>query len=175
MSASMSSRTWELALRRPANLFVRALCPSALRLMLSPFFIVGRYFSDTLVYTTLLKRRNFVKRWNYANSLLLLAYVRATGACVVIPLPGIGQVVTRTGTLSVINLLFCFAGPCLSILANVLNISLHSCRRLHASLGALAVMLAVLHAIVAKATTGKLNLQTPKDIFTLMVSKHIQF
>lgn len=60
------------------------------------------------------------------------------------------------------------------MLADVLHLSLHSCRRLHASLGTPAVVLAMLHAIIAGATTGKLNLQTPKDTFALVVSRHIQ-
>ncbi|KAH8721012.1 Ferric/cupric reductase transmembrane component 2 [Beauveria bassiana] len=54
------------------------------------------------------------------------------------------------------------------LLVHVLHLSLHSCRRLHASLGTLAVVLAMLHAIIAGATTGKLNLQTPKDTFALV-------
>ncbi|KAM3471500.1 hypothetical protein MY8738_009292 [Beauveria namnaoensis] len=159
-----------LALRRPVYLLVHAFCPPALRLLLSPFSVVGRYFSDNLVYPTVIHRRDFVERWSCADSLLLFAYVVATGVCVVIPLSGIDQVVTRTGTLSIINLLFCFSGPCLSMLADVLNLSLHSCRRLHASLGTLAVVLAMLHAILAGATTGKLNLQMPKDTFALVVN-----
>ncbi|EJP61089.1 metalloreductase transmembrane component [Beauveria bassiana ARSEF 2860] len=140
-----------------------------LKFVLSPFLVAGRYLSGYLTYPTVLNRRNYIERWSCADSLLLLAYVLATGACVAIPLPGLDQVVTRTGTLSVVNLLFCFAGPCFSTLADVLNVSLHSCRRLHASLGTLAVVLAVLHAAVGGITTEKLNLQTPKDIFALVI------
>lgn len=163
-----------LVLRQPVYIFARALCPSALQLGLSPFLVVGRYLSIYLIYPTVLNRRKFIERWSCADSLLLLTYVLATGVCVVIPLPDIDQVVTRTGTLSVINLLFCFASPCLGMLADVLHISLHSCRRLHASLGTLAFILAVLHVVVGGITTRGLNLQTPKNIFGLVVSTCVQ-
>lgn len=163
-----------LVLRQPVYIFARALCPAALQLGLSPFVVVGRYLSIYLVYPTVLNRRKLIERWSCADSLLLLAYILATGVCVVIPLPDIDQIITRTGTLSVINLLFCFASPCLGMLADILHISLHSCRRLHASLGTLAFVLAVIHVVVGGITTRGLNLQTPKNVFALVVSRCVQ-
>ncbi|KAJ2982467.1 hypothetical protein NQ176_g1365 [Zarea fungicola] len=54
------------------------------------------------------------------------------------------------------------------MLADVLGVSLHSFRRLHASFGTLAIALAVFHTVLAVVATGKLNLHGPKDKYALV-------
>ncbi|EJP69835.1 ferric-chelate reductase [Beauveria bassiana ARSEF 2860] len=78
------------------------------------------------------------------------------------------QAILRSGTLSVVNFIFCFAGPYLGFLADLLGLSLRSCRRLHALAGTLAAALAVFHAAAAGAAKGRLDLHAPEDVFALV-------
>ncbi len=163
-----------LVLRRPAYRLTKACCPLALEFVLLPFNAIDRVVSDYLVYPTLLRRTKYSDRWSRRDVLVLMVYVGATASCILVPLPGIDQAVVRSGTLSLVNFIFSFAGPYLSTLADVLGLSLRSCRRLHSSVGAFAFALAVLHAVVAGAAKGRLDLHATKDLFALVVSRFRQ-
>ncbi|KAJ2969021.1 hypothetical protein NQ176_g8886 [Zarea fungicola] len=78
------------------------------------------------------------------------------------------QIILRSGTLSVVNCILCYAGPYLGFIADVLGLSLRSFRRLHASVGTLAVALAVFHAAMGGAAKGRLDLHLSKDVFALI-------
>lgn len=156
-----------LALRRPVYHFAQAYCPLALR----PFYAIERAVSSYLVYPTVAHGGKSFDRWSRRDVLLLLAYIGATISCIVLPLSGINQIILRSGTLAVVNVIFCYAGPYLGFLADVLGLSLRSCRRLHGTVGTLAVGLAALHAAAGGAAKGRLDLHSPKDVFGLMVGR----
>ncbi|KAF1733552.1 Ferric/cupric reductase transmembrane component 2 [Beauveria bassiana] len=157
-----------LALRLPVYRFTQAYCPLALKNMLLPVDTMGRVVADYFVYPTVVRGGKCLDRWSRSDILLLLAYVGVTISCIVAPHPSMDQAFLRSGTLSVVNFIFCFAGPYLGLLADILGLSLRSCRRLHASAGAIAVALAVFHAAAAGTAKGRLDLHTPKDVFALV-------
>lgn len=163
-----------LALRRPMYHFTRMYCPSTLRIELRPFNTIGRVASDYLIYPTVVRGGKCLDRWSRRDALLLLGYVGATISCVVFPDPSIDQAIRRSGTLSVVNFIFCFAGPYLGFLADLLGLSLRSCWRLHALVGGCAVALAVSHAAAASAAKERLDLHAPKDVFALVVGRSAQ-
>lgn len=158
-----------LALRLPIYRITQAFCPFALKSVLLPFNTMRKVASDYLVYPTVVRGGKCLDRWSRSDVLLLLAYVGTTISCVVAPYPSMDQAIPRSGTLSVVNFVFCFAGPYLGFLADILGLSLRSCRRLHALAGALAVALAVFHAAAAGTAKGRLDLHAPKDVFALVV------
>lgn len=165
-----------LILRLPIYHFTKAACPLILELGNFPPLhaivkFVYRLTSEHLIYPTLLRRGKYISRWSRGDALLLLAYFGFNISCILVPLPDIDQICRRSGTLSVINLLLVFAAPHLSFLADMLGLSLHSCRRFHASAGSVAFLLAVSHAVLAAVSQGKLDLGRPRDLFALIVRR----
>lgn len=132
---------------------------------------VSKITHACLIYPTVIPRGRFLDRWNLNDVLLIVAYIGTNVVCVILPLSGIQQVVLRSGTLSIINLSFCFAGPYLGFLADILAVSVKSCRRLHATVGTLGVFLAVVHASSAAAANKALDLHERKDLFALVVGQ----
>jgi hypothetical protein len=165
-----------LILRLSIYHFTKAACPLLLELGNFPPIhaivkFIYRLTSEHLIYPTTLRRGKYIDRWSRSDTLLLLAYFAINLSCILVPLPDIDQVCRRSGTLSVVNLLLVFAAPHLSFLADLLGLSLHSCRRLHASAGSAAFMLAVCHAVFAAVSQGKLSLEKPRDLFALIVRR----
>lgn len=70
-------------------------------------------------------------------------------SCILVPLLDIDQICRRSGTLSANHFLLVFAALHLSFLVDMFGLSLHSCRRFHASARSVALLLAVSHAAVA--------------------------
>lgn len=163
-----------LILRLPVYHFTKVACPLLLELEYFPPIrsivkFIYRLTSEHLIYPTTLRRCKYIDRWSRGDTFLLLAYFASNISCILVPLPDIDQVCRRLGTLSVVNLLFVFAAPHLSFFADLLGVSLHSCRRFHASAGGAAFLLAVFHAVFATASRGKLDLERPRDLFALIV------
>lgn len=158
-----------LALRLPAYSFTQAYCPLALKFMLLPVDTMGRVVADYFVYPTVVRGGKCLDRWSRSDVLLLLAYVGANASCIVVPSLSMDQAILRSGTLSVVNFIFCFAGPYLGFLADLLGLSLRSCRRLHALAGTLAAALAFFHAAAAGAAKRRLDWHAPEDVFALVV------
>ncbi|OWT42580.1 hypothetical protein VFPPC_18319 [Pochonia chlamydosporia 170] len=167
-----------LILRRPLHRFVELVCPLLLELahhrpVSSIVKHASRLVAQRLCYPTVLRRGKYTDRWSRKNAMLVFAYVAANVACVLVPLPGVDQVVRRLGTLSVVNMLFLFAGPHLSFLADILGLSVNSCRRLHGCAGAVAFLLAVSHSVAGAIAKGSIVLSKPQDLFALTVG-HLQ-
>lgn len=161
-------------LRLPLYHFVRLVCPPLLDpRRLSPITaiakLVSRLISEHLTYPTTLRRGKFFDRWSRRDTMLLLAYLAANVSCILVPLPNIDQVYRRLGTLSVINVLFVSAGPHLSLLADLLGVPLHFCRRLHASTGTMSFLLAIFHSTIAAASRSDKSLANPRNLYALIV------
>ena len=130
---------------------------------------VTRFMNRYLIYPGCLHRGRFVNRWNRLDIVFLALYLGANIACVVAPLRGIEQAGLRSGTLAIINIILLFASPYLSLLADVLGLSLESCRRLHSSVGSTTILLSAFHAAVGAAVKRGLDLHTSRDLFALVV------
>lgn len=164
-------------LRLPLYYLIRLACPLLLELRRLPPIntiaeLVSRLISEHLNYPTTLRRGKFFDRWSRRDTLLLLAYFGANVSCILVPLPSIDQVYRRSGTLSIINALFVFAGPHLSFVADLIGTSLHFCRRLHASAGIMTFLLAIIHSAFAAASRSNMSLENPRNLYGLIVRTH---
>ena len=168
-SAALGSLFCLLIFRRLVYYVTWIYLPHALDLVLHPLNAISRVASAYLVYPTVVHGGKYLHRWSRMDVLLLLSYIGATVCCIILPSSGSNQTILRSGTLSVVNLIFCYVGPSPGFLADILGLSLRSCHRLHASLGGLAVVLAVFHAAVGGVSKGRLNLDDSKDTFALVV------
>lgn len=158
-----------MVLRRPVYCFARLYCPLTVDFMQPLRTVISKITHASVIYSTVVSRGKFLDRWSLGDVLLIIAYVGVNVVCIVLPLSGVEQIVIRSGTLSVVNLIACFAGPYLGFLADVLAVSVNTCRRLHAAAGALGILLAVVHASAAAAGNKALDLHDPKDVFALVV------
>jgi hypothetical protein len=102
-----------------------------------------------LVYRHFVRQHSFVDSWSRLDVLLLTAYLAANLTCVFIDLPGTEKAGARAGTLSLVNMVLLYAGPCFSFVADILNISLRTYRRIHTCAGFTVFVLSTFHAIVA--------------------------
>lgn len=163
-----------MILARPAYFLIRVLFPLAVELMqISPLLRIARYISRLvsrhLLYPTILRRGMIMDRWSRLDFLVLFIYMGANVACLAIQPQGISEAGLRAGILALTNAIFLFASPHLSFLADRLGVSIHTCRRMHVFVALVSFLLAAFHTIVGTATKGKYKLDTPQNIWALVV------
>ncbi|KJK68090.1 Ferric reductase like transmembrane component [Aspergillus parasiticus SU-1] len=163
-----------MVLLRPVRRFASVICPTSPELRhLPPLPQIIRYLSQWtakhLTFQAVLRQGKYIDRWSRADIVLTMMYLGANMTCVLVYFPGMTQAGFRAGRLSIINTILLFAGPHLSFVADMLGVSIRTCRRLHVLAGLVAILLAVFHAIVGAATKGTFSLQTPRNLWALIV------
>ena len=132
-----------------------------------------RFILRNFVYPAFLSPRKWTRRWNLIDAILLVLYYGANATCVALSL-NLRTASRRAGTLALVNMTLLFAGPHLSFIADILNMSLRQYKRMHAAAGAITMMLAAFHSVVAAVQGGKLKLSDPSDLYALIVSFRCQ-
>jgi hypothetical protein len=163
-----------MILIRPIYRLTQIVCPIVLEVRnLRATIAIARYLSRLVsghfTFPTVLRRGKYIDRWSRTDVLLLLAYFGANVSCILVRFPGISEAGLRAGMLSLINMILLFAGPHLSFLADVLGVSIRTCRRLHIFAGLVSIVLAMFHAIVGAATKGKFSLEISRNLWALTV------
>lgn len=163
-----------MVLLSPVRRLVSVVCPISLELRhLSPIPQMIRYLSKWiakhLTLPAVLRRGKYIDRWSRADIILTMMYLGTNMTYVLVYFPGMTQASHRAGRLSIINMVLLFTGPHLSFVADMLGVSIHTCRRLHVLAGLVAVLLAVFHAIVGAATEGAFSLETSRNLWALIV------
>ena len=126
--------------------------------------------SKHLTYPYLLNRHQILGPWTRANVLLYLAYGVVNIFCIVFRVTSATGVSRRAGTLSLINMAFLFPTMNLSLLGDILGISLKACRRIHRAVGWTATALLSLHILIATVVQQKkFSLHGPGNISALIV------
>ncbi|KAE8329841.1 hypothetical protein BDV39DRAFT_202786 [Aspergillus sergii] len=118
---------------------------------LPPLPQIIRYLSQWtakhLTFQAVLRRGKYIHRWSRADIVLTMMYLGANMTCILVYFPGMTQAGFRAGRLSIINTILLFAGPHLSFVADMLGVSIRTCRRLHVLAGLVAILLVVFYAI----------------------------
>ncbi|KJZ70686.1 hypothetical protein HIM_09910 [Hirsutella minnesotensis 3608] len=112
------------------------------------------FFSSRRSFVKFFRRNGLLSPWKLQEIVLALVYVGANVACVGGGGPELAAASLRAGRLAVVNLVIPLAGPHLSFLADVVKVSLHMYKRIHAASGALVLGLALFHAI-SQASLGE--------------------
>lgn len=128
-----------------------------------PFFVrFFRPYSVLLIkhflYPHVLRRHRFFGPYTRAQVLLHLLYRAVNIFCSIFGVSSIKELGTRTGTLSLINMIPSYFGCHLSFASDMLGLSIINYRRIRASTGAMSVFLGLFHAVVsvANVTNSKL-------------------
>ncbi|KAL9611402.1 MAG: hypothetical protein Q9167_003943 [Letrouitia subvulpina] len=104
-----------------------------------------------VMYPLLVDRHALLGPWTRGAVSLHLLFWAVTIFCTCFQINSLSAAVTRTGTVSLINLVPLYFGFHLSFVADLLGISLHLWQALHGSLGTVAVALAMTHAVISLA------------------------
>ena len=131
---------------RAASSFVRFLQPYSVLLV------------EHFLYPNVLRRHRFFGPCTRAQVLLHLLYLAVNIFCSIFGVSSIRELGTRTGTLSLINIIPSYFGYHLSFASDMLSLSVINYRRIRASTGALSVLLGLCHAVVNVASVIKSRL-----------------
>ena len=131
---------------RAASSFVRFLRPYSVLLV--------KHF----LYPNVLRRHRFFGPWTRAQVLLHLLYLAVNIFCSIFGVSSIRELGTRTGTLSLINIIPSYFGHHLSFASDMLGLSIINYQRIRTSNRALSVLLGLCHAVVNVASVTKSRL-----------------
>ena len=131
---------------RAASSFVRFLEPYSVMLV------------KHLLYPNVLPQHRFFGPCTRAQVLLHLLYLVVNIFCNIFGVSSIRELGTRTGTLSLINMIPSYFGYHLSFASDMLGLFIINYRRIRASTGALSVLLGLCHAVVNAASVTKSRL-----------------
>ena len=126
--------------------------------------------SKHLTYPYLLNRHQILGPWTRGNVLLYLVYGAVNIFCIAFRATSANTVGCQAGTLSLINMAFLFPTIHLSLLADILGISLKTCQCIHHAVGWSASALLSLHILIATVVQQeKFTLHGPGNISALIV------
>ena len=102
-----------------------------------------------LVYPNTLRRSAWVSSLTRLEMLLLCFYVAGNALCMGVGVESTAEAATRSGLLSVINLIPLFAGLWLGLVADLLGVSLRSQLLLHKYMGMITTIQGAFYSAVA--------------------------
>ena len=113
-----------------------------------------------LLYPRVLRRHRFVGPCTRAQVLAYIVYLAADIICSTLKVSTVRELGTRTGTLSLINMIPAYFGYHLNFVSDILGLSILEYRRIHAWTGVMSVSLGLLHAVVSVASVANLDLES---------------
>lgn len=160
-------------IRQPVTLFIGTIIKyisPLLVIKLATFIRLYTAFASPDGAIAWLRRHDIVRLWPLKHILMLALYWGANFSCLFIFFSGLQDAGKRAGRLSLINLIVLYAGPHLSVLADIVELAIPTYRRLHASVATTAFFMAVFHVVVASIKHVDPLLSTSKSAFGLIVS-----
>lgn len=106
-------------------------------------------FRQHLTLPFLLRRHRFFGPWSRGSVLLHLFYITVNFFLVFFRHNSLTAACHRAGALALINLIFLLSAIHLSFLADILGITLRSCKRVHRAVGWMTLALQAFHITVA--------------------------
>ena len=115
------------------------------------------------LYPLILQWYHFFGPWSWAQVILHLIYMTVNTFCSTFRVSSIKELGKRAGTLSLINMISSYFNYHLSFISNMLSLSLITYHHIHASAGAMSIVLDLFHAVINVASIIKLNLFSASD------------
>ena len=122
-----------------------------------------------LLYPLLLRRHRLLGPWTRAEAAFELIYLAANIICTCFKVSSASDVAARAGNLSLVNLVPAYFGFHLSFVCTILDLSLPTYRRFHASTGTMSAILGVIHTVINVAGKSSLGIKGPEQAFRLLV------
>lgn len=104
--------------------------------------------SKHLTYPYALNRHRLIGPWTRAGLLLHLFYAAVNSFFLCFQVSSVAHAGSRSGRLSLINMVVLFAGSPLSLFADALGVSLSACRQIHRAAAWMTSLLLLFHSIV---------------------------
>lgn len=148
------------------TLFLVRLASSLMSLSNTISVIILKHLS----YPYILGRHRLFGPWTRANALLYLVYIAVNVFFVAFQAQSAIGAGRRAGTLSLINMAFLVLVTHLSFLADILGISLQTCRRIHRAVGYTTTGLLSFHIVITMLVQrDKFPLDNQGNVFALVV------
>jgi len=148
--------------------FVIAILP-----YLMPFIEkISLFASKHLIYPQFIRRHQLLGPWTLTGIFTQLAYIAVNVFCFSFRVSSISNAGLRAANLSLINMMPLFLGPHLSLLADLLGVSLGTYRLVHRSAGLLSVALLLFHVLTAVGVGTAFPLSEPANLHGLIVCIH---
>ncbi|PGG99692.1 hypothetical protein AJ80_09306 [Polytolypa hystricis UAMH7299] len=128
---------------------------------------VSVFVSKHLTYPYLIRRHRLLGPWTHFDVLCHLVYVAANVFCLCYPNLLASDAGRRAGVLSLVNMIFLFAGVHLSFVADLLGISLQRYRGSHRAVGWMVAGLAAVHAVAA-VNSAAFTLSDSRNLFAII-------
>lgn len=122
-----------------------------------------------LVYPIVLRRQRLVGPWTRWYLLLQLVYWGVTLSCTSIGVRTLAEAGARAGTLGVIQLVPLFFGGHLGFAADMIGMPLLTYRQIHGSIGTLAFVLSLFHALVNLITGPGFSFRNDLQLYGFIV------
>ncbi len=116
--------------------------------------LCAKHFSYPLV----VERHRLLGPLSRADLFYYLTYLAVNIFCGTFRVSGIADVGTRAGNLSIINVMPLYLAYHLSLVSDMLGLSLHACRSIHATTGTMSVTLGLIHSVIKIAKVPELKL-----------------
>lgn len=131
--------------------------------------------SKHLTYPYSLDRHHLIGPWTRAGALFHLLYLTANLFCLLFLVSSVLSIKRRAGGLSLVNKTFLFAASHLGLLADILGVSLHTCRKIHRVTGWMSALLLAVHVVTTILTLHVAFPITKVDnLFAVIVSYPFQ-
>lgn len=135
---------------------------------------INAFVAKHLAYPYILSRHSFLGPWTRAGVLIHVGYATLNLLLIFFKVPSMGIAGNRAGTLSLINAVFLIASLQLSSLADLLGVSLKTCRRFHRAAGWTVLALVSFHIAAMLRIHGTENLgEDPRALFVTIVSQEL--
>lgn len=123
-----------------------------------------------LSYPYILNRHRLIGPWTRANVLSCFAYIAVNVFFVAYRAQSAVRAGRRAGTLTLVNMAFLVLATHLSFLADILGISLRTCRRIHRAMGYTTTGLLAFHVVITLLVQqDKFPLDNQGNLFALIV------
>lgn len=135
---------------------------------------INAFVAKHLAYPYVLGRHSFLGPWTRAGVLIHLGYATLNLFLIFFKVPSLATAGNRAGTLSLINAVFPIASLHLSSLADLLGVSLKTCRRFHRAAGWTVLALISFHVAVMLRIHGSGNLgEDPRALSVTIVRQQL--
>ena len=151
------------------TLFLIRIAPSVISLSNSISVVVSKHLSNPYI----LNRHRLYGPWTRANVLLYVVYVAVSAFFAAYRAQSSLEVGRRAGTLSVINMGLLILATHLSLLADILGISLHACQRIHRVVGYTTTGFVAFHIVtIMLAQQEKFPINNQRNFFAILVCEN---
>ncbi|PWI65015.1 hypothetical protein PCL_08374 [Purpureocillium lilacinum] len=161
--------------RQPVTRFIGTILKYILPLLvirLATFVRLYTVFASPDGAIAWLRAHDIVRLWPLKHMLILALYWGANFSCLFIFFTNLKDAGKRAGRLSLVNLIVLYAGPHLSVLADIVGLAIPTYRRLHASVAATSFCMAAFHVVVAIINRIDPLLSTSKSSFGLIATNN---